>query len=114
MSETDVTAYDQASPPQSHDRGLNPESQLPTLAGLALVALGLLVIGYGWMRIAGTAAVALQMPYVMSAGFTGLGLVILGVFIVGSWAQRRAASERQQQLAELVRALADLQPRDAQ
>jgi hypothetical protein len=93
-------------------RGPHPESQTPIVLGLALAAAGLLVIAFGWVRVAGMAAVALQLPIVLSAGFTGLGLVILGVFVVAVWSQRQAAYERQQQLAELAAALADLAQRE--
>src|SRR3954447_2124563 len=86
----------------------DPDSHLPTVVGLVLAAAGLLVIAYGWLQVAGMAAVALQTPYVLSAGFTGLGLVITGVFVVAAWSQRRAAHEREQQLAQLIEVLADL------
>ena len=95
----------------STGRGPHPESHAPTVAGLLLVAAGLLVIAYGWVQVAGRAALALQMPYVLSAGFTGLALVITGVWLVAVWAQRQAAHERQQQLAQLIEVLAE-RPRD--
>jgi hypothetical protein len=84
------------------------DSHVPTAVGLALAAAGLLVIAYGWLQVAGMAAVAQQTPYVLSAGFTGLGLVITGVFVVAAWSQRQAAHERERQLAQLIEVLADL------
>ncbi len=52
---------------------------------LAIVAGGLLVIGLGWYGISGDGALIegktdlrAQLPYLISGGFLGLGLIILG------------------------------------
>lgn len=68
-------------------------------AGLALVALGFGVIIYSWVKVAGMLNVALQMPYVVSGGMTGLALIIIGVAEVDMRVRRQDRVERQQQMA---------------
>jgi uncharacterized membrane protein len=48
------------------------------IAGLALPVIGLLVILIGWWGASGTEYPAEQLPYLLSGGFFGLGLVIAG------------------------------------
>jgi hypothetical protein len=53
---------------------------LLTVGGL-LLPLGLFVILLGWMGAAHTALVFEQVPYLLSGGLLGLGLVIIGGFV---------------------------------
>ena len=53
--------------------------QFTRLLGLLFVAGGFAVIGVGWNEIAQMTCVDCQLPYVLSAGGAGLGLVVLGV-----------------------------------
>lgn len=46
-----------------------------------LVAAGLAVIGAGWAGVQSTPVVAVQLAYLASGGFVGLGLVMVGVGI---------------------------------
>lgn len=53
--------------------------------GLGVMAAGLLVIGFGWYGISGDGAlidgstdVRAQLPYLLSGGFLGLSLVVVG------------------------------------
>jgi hypothetical protein len=48
------------------------------LAGIGLAALGVVVIFIGWFGASGTAIVAEQIPYLISGGLLGLGLIIAG------------------------------------
>jgi hypothetical protein len=57
--------------------------------GLGVMALGLLVIGLGWFGISGTGAridgatdVRAQLPYLLSGGFLGLALVVVGAALL--------------------------------
>lgn len=81
---------------------------LATWAGVLVAAIGLVLIAVAWGRVAGLTNVALQMPYVVSAGFTGLGLIVIGLTVVSIDAKRTDAAERSRQLRELRDVLADL------
>ena len=84
-------------------------SPLPTYAGIAITAIGFAVIAYAWGKVAGIADnVALQMPYLVSGGLAGLGLVMVGVTIINVAAKRRDTQLRQQQTQLLADALREL------
>jgi hypothetical protein len=84
-------------------------SPVPTYVGIAVAAAGFVLIAYAWGKVAGIANnVALQLPYIVSGGLTGLGLVMVGVTIVNVAAKRRDALERQQQTQLLADALTEL------
>jgi hypothetical protein len=77
------------------------DSTAPTWAGLVVAALGFGLLAFGWGRVAGLTNVALQLPYVVSAGFTGLGLIAVGCTLVSVQARRQDAVARDRRLAEL-------------
>lgn len=115
--ENDVTVLD--SPPVQIENGpqggvssrvpaLRPLSPVPTYLGIAVAALGFVLILFAWGQVAGELNVALQMPYLISGGLTGLGLVMVGVTIVSVAARRRDAVLREQQTALLADALREL------
>lgn len=69
---------------------------------LGVVGLGLAVIGFGWYGISGNGAlidgstdVRAQLPYLISGGFLGLALVVLGAALLVAHTTRveRARSE---------------------
>ena len=86
-------------------RWFAPESVAPTWAGLASAALGFALLAFGWGRVAGLTNVALQVPYVISAGFTGLGLIAVGCTAVAVQARRQDAAARDRRLGELEEVL---------
>lgn len=119
--ETAVTMLDSADrlehdPPEQPARGggssrvpaLRPLSPVPTYVGIAVAAVGFVLILVAWGQVAGEVNVALQMPYLISGGLTGLGLVMVGVTIVSVAARRRDAALREQQTALLADALREL------
>ncbi len=70
--------------------------------GLAVIGGGLLVIGFGWYGISGRGAqidghtdIRAQLPYLVSGGFLGLALVVLGAALLVAHTARveRARSE---------------------
>lgn len=85
-----------------------PASLAPTYFGVVAVAVGFALIGVAWAEIAGLTNVALQMPYLVSAGFTGLGLVMAGLIVVNVAAKRQDGAERSRQTAALTDAVTQL------
>jgi hypothetical protein len=84
-------------------------SPIPTYVGIAIVVIGFGVLAYAWGKVAGIADnVALQVPYLVSGGLTGLGLIMVGVTVVNVAAKRRDSQLRQQQTQLLADALAEL------
>ncbi len=89
-------------------RVLRPESPAPTLFGLALAAIGFILILVGWARLADETAVALQLPYVVSGAVVGLALIMVGLTIVTVQYKRRDAALLHEQLEELNDVLGQL------
>lgn len=92
-------------------RWLAPTSVAPIYLGVVLIAAGFGALTYTWSRVAGTAIVALQLPYIASGGFTGVGLVILGILSIHLGARRRDAWQRDRRLEELASAIAAMSKR---
>ena len=86
-------------------RWLEPASLIPTYVGVLVIAVGFALIGVAWAEIAAQTDVALQMPYLVSAGFTGLGLVMLGIIVVSIAAKRQDGAERARQMQTLTEAM---------
>ena len=87
---------------------LDPSSPLPTYLGIAVVAVGLALIGIAWATVAPLLDVALQLPYLVSAGFTGLALVMIGLVVISIAAKRRDAADLVRQLDRLADILTEL------
>jgi hypothetical protein len=87
----------------------DPASLIPTFAGVVVAAIGFALIGYAWAKVAGLVDVWKQMPYVVSAGLPGLGLVMTGLVIVNVSARRQDGAARARQMATLTEAMRDLQ-----
>src|SRR5438309_9139840 len=73
--------------------------------GLGLIAAGLLVIGLAWNGAAGIDFVSGQIPYLLSGGAMGLGLIGVGVGLVVVQNSRRDRSLVEAQLKELATAV---------
>jgi membrane protein implicated in regulation of membrane protease activity len=84
---------------------LTPTSPALVYAGVVLIVAALGVLAYTWSRVAGTAIVALQLPYIASGAFAGVGLVIVGVLLIFLGVKRREAWERERRLDALATAL---------
>jgi hypothetical protein len=87
----------------------DPSSLVPTYAGVVIVLAGFALIGLAWARVAGLVDVWRQMPYVVSAGLPGLGLVMTGLVVINVAARRQDAAARARQMDMLTEALRDLQ-----
>ena len=98
------------STPRSRWRLLSdPASLLPTYIGVAIAAIGFIMIGVAWAKVAGLVDVWKQMPYLLSAGLPGLGLVMVGLVTVNVSARRQDGAARARQMAALTEALHELQ-----
>jgi hypothetical protein len=89
-------------------RAVRPLSPVPTFVGMAVVALGLAVIGIAWSRTAGEADVSRQVPYLISGGLFGLAMVLIGVTVVNIASKRRETVLREQQTRMLADAVDQL------
>lgn len=90
-------------------RWFEPSSLVPTFVGVVTVAAGFVLIGIAWAQIAGLTVVSLQMPYLVSAGFTGLALVMVGLIVVNVSAKRQDGAERARQMQTLTETFQALQ-----
>jgi hypothetical protein len=57
--------------------------------GWILVALGALAIFIGWYGASGQSLTAKQLPYLISGGLTGIGLIVIGAVFLGTDNVRR-------------------------
>ena len=87
---------------------LRPLSPVPTYVGIAITVLGFVLLMIAWGQTAGETNVALQVPYLISAGLSGIGFVLVGLTVVNISAKRRDALLREQQMGLLADALREL------
>jgi hypothetical protein len=101
-----------AAPPPRSSRWtglLATTSPVPVLTGVAVTAVGFALIALAWAKIAALTDVALQLPYLVSAGVTGLALVMVGLLIISIAVRRQDAAEHRRQLEALTEAVRDMQ-----
>jgi hypothetical protein len=85
--------------------------------GAVLMPLGIVAILLGWYGVAHTKYQYNQLPYVVSGGLLGLGLVFLGGFLYfGAWLAKMGNEQREsaQRLADTMLVLADIVARQGQ
>jgi len=109
MSQLDTISYDQAAPRSRWRLVSDPSSHLPTYLGVVVAAIGFILIGVAWAQVAGEVDVWKQMPYLLSAGLPGLGLVMVGLVVINISARRQDGAARARQMAALTEALRELQ-----
>jgi hypothetical protein len=88
---------------------LRADSPVPIYIGIVVVLAGFALIGLTWGKVAGLLQVALQLPYLVSGGLTGLGLIVVGVTVISISAKRRDAAEQGRQLEQLAGIMKELQ-----
>jgi hypothetical protein len=69
--------------------------------GLGCIGIGLLLVGIGWNGAAGIDFVSGQIPYLLSGGFLGVGLIVLGAALLIVQNSRRDRAMLESQLREL-------------
>src|SRR5881628_756850 len=77
-------------------------------AGIVLIAAGFGLLGLAWNRVASMTDVTKQLPYFVSGGLVGLGLILVGLLVINLSVKRREAIERQRQMEEVRDALVAL------
>jgi hypothetical protein len=87
---------------------LRADSPVPVYVGILLVLGGFAIIGVTWGKVAGLLQVPLQLPYLVSGGLTGLGLIMVGITVISVAAKRRDAAERSRQLDQLAEIMREL------
>jgi hypothetical protein len=90
---------------------VNERTMLYVGGGLAL--LGLIVVVLGWYGAAHNVNLPEQIPYVISGGLLGLGLVFLGGFCYFAYWVTQLTHEQQRQTDALVTAIASLRDPEA-
>lgn len=79
----------------------------PVSAGVALVVAGFIALFLAWNGAAGLDHVEGQLPYLISGGLSGLGLIGAGLTVVNVQARRQDQAELLARLEELTEALAE-------
>ena len=89
-------------------RALAATPGLATWIGLALATVGAVLIAVAWVKTAGQLEVGRQVPYLLSAGFTGMGLIVVGITVVNVAAKTQESARRREQADELTAVLAGI------
>jgi hypothetical protein len=79
----------------------SPDSRALIYLGLVIVVAGFAAIAFAWTQVAATLSVALQIPFLASGGFVGLGLVVVGAAIMSIGVKRRDNFARIRELQKL-------------
>lgn len=107
---TDGEPSEYSAAPRTADRlpFLRSTSAFWIYAGLVLIGAGFTAIGITWGKVAAELQVALQLPYLVSGGLTGVGLIITGATMLNIAVKRRDAAKRTRQLEQLAQILREL------
>ena len=87
---------------------LRGSSPVPIYIGVAITIAGFVLLLIAWGQVAGETQVSLQLPYLVSAGLTGLALVMVGLTVVTIASEQRDAAARDRQMDQLVSILDEL------
>jgi hypothetical protein len=85
---------------------ITPTSIVWLATVMTVVGFGLLA--YTWVKVSTLTIVAAQVPYLVSSGMTGLGLIVVGAAGVVVWSRRADDAARARQTEELVAALREI------
>src|ERR1044071_2692686 len=85
----------------------------PVSAGVALVVAGFVALFLAWNGAAGVDYVEGQLPYLISGGLVGIGLIAAGLTVVNIQSRRQDQADLLGRLEELTELLRDGQEADA-
>lgn len=108
---TGATGVSVSNPAATRDQRYRTLQVVLFAAGAILMPLGIIAIMLGWYGVAHTKYQYDQLPYVVSGGLLGVGLVMLGGFLYfGAWLAKVANDQREsaRQMADTMLVLADL------
>lgn len=88
--------------------GRIPKERLPSMVGIGVSALGVVVIVLGWYGAAHTTILQYQTPYLISGGMLGAALIVLGGIYTSASTLVRAQQRVEDLLAEALDGLDDL------
>jgi hypothetical protein len=83
-------------------------SRLPLYVGIALLALGWIVVAVGWYQSGRQDLETGQIPYVISGGFGGFGLILMGVIGILADVVRQAETKLRRSADELHKRMQEL------
>lgn len=87
---------------------MKPVRPTLTYVGIAVAAAGFAMIMYTWGEVAALTVVPYQMPYLVSGGLVGLGLILVGLTLVNINAKRQDGAARQRQLGQVREVLLEI------
>jgi hypothetical protein len=97
-----ATAGHSPGDPRHRDRGLRSRDPW-VIAAVVFLFAGAILLVIAWYDISGTANVYEQLPYLVSAGFSGMALIIVGSGLLAAG----RADRIERRLAQLVDALTE-------
>ena len=106
--QTDPTTTNAVEVPRGRFAALRASYPAWIWTGVVLCAAGFVLIVYTWGRVAALLDVALQLPYIVSGGFSGVGLILVGLTVINVTTKRQDAAERTRQMNELRELLAEM------
>lgn len=89
-------------------KSLRTVPHLDVWAAVLIMSSGAVLLFVAWAKTASRTDVAFQIPYVISCGFTGLGLIVVGLTVLNLSVKRAQTRERSRQSAQLHELVAEL------
>ena len=90
------------------DAHIEPPSRLPLYLGIVLLVGGWVVLLLGWYQAGQQDLETGQIPYVISGGFGGFGLILMGIISILVDVVRQAESKLRRSADELHRRMEEL------
>jgi hypothetical protein len=79
-----------------------------TWIGLAVTAVGFVLLAIAWGQVAGETEVYLQVPYLVSAAFVGVGVILVGLTALVIAIKEQDAAAHRREVDELLAAIDEL------